>query len=161
MYSKNNNKLPYPSLLLVDLRQELLVSQRLLQLGSPLAGQRLQLRPGECEGLESLFNFWHTQVGDIHESLASFLDSLDGRLVTGELGFQTSVLLKEVLHAGQVAAVVVGRDEEFLLSAMEDYVINIYLLSKSWGSGGVGDHNMASTRCLDALELLFSMLRHS
>lgn len=103
-----------PSLLLLNTSQELLVSKALVQLLTAVGSHLLQLRPCLVQQLEALLNLGHAQVGNVHQLLAGLLHRLNGRLVAAELCFQTLVLLLQVLHAGQIATVVVRAYEQLL-----------------------------------------------
>lgn len=103
-----------PSLLLLDLGQEVLVRQRFFQLLTSGRGEAFKLGPRLVEGLQALLDLWHAKIGHVHEFLSRLLHRLYGGFVRGQLGFQTLVLLPQVLDAGEVAAVIVRADQQFL-----------------------------------------------
>ncbi|CAN7990596.1 unnamed protein product [Ixodes pacificus] len=106
-----------PGLFFLHLGQKLLVHQRLVQLVATITGHLQTPRLlRELEGLEALLDLGHAQVGLGHELVASLLHRLDGRLVGPQLRVQALVLLAQVLHPGQVPAVVVGPHQQLLLS---------------------------------------------
>uniref|UniRef100_A0A2M3ZLE3 Uncharacterized protein n=1 Tax=Anopheles braziliensis TaxID=58242 RepID=A0A2M3ZLE3_9DIPT len=104
-----------PGLFLFDLRQELLVDQRFVQLLTTGGRQSLQLGPSLVESLQTLLDLWHTQVRHIHQLLACFLYRLDGGLMRRQFRLETLVLLLQILHTGQITSVIIRTDQQLLL----------------------------------------------
>ena len=64
---------------------------------------------------QTLFYLWYTQIRDVHQLLAGFLNGLNGRLVGCQFRFESLVLLLQILHSSQVTTVIVRSYEQFLL----------------------------------------------
>ena len=67
------------------------------------------------EHSKTLLDFGYSEIGDVHQLLSSFLDGLNGWLVGTEFCLKTLVFLLQVLNTGQVATIIVGGNQQFLL----------------------------------------------
>merc|ERR1719433_1996595 len=80
-----------PSLLLLNLGEELLVDDGLLQLPAPGAGHPLQLLPHISQLLQPLLNLGPAQRAAGNQLASGLLDLLDGGLVARQLALEPLV----------------------------------------------------------------------